>query len=528
MTDRDGEARVRYRFSPLERRGVIAGWRGGQIASVATGLVMGVLTLRSRPTVGGVLLAVACAASGVALAFWPLRGRTGEQWLPLVVRWLVAVATGGHRRLASGPGVGHVASLGSGGTGRGASVAGPRPGGGRGAARRTLFDGLEIIGAPPAPEQWAPDMGMVIDRAARTASAVLDVRGHSFALLGHRAQDSTIAAWARVLSSMAREGSDVHRVQWTESCLPDAGDAVRRHRARHAVLGPDSAAGRSYQVLLDESVPAARRHRVLLVVSIHTGRSARSIRAAGGGTAGTGVVLGREVLSLQRALDATDVALEGVLGPAALCRVMREASSRVVETDGSGAGGEPAGDPDPGPGAAVDEPPTGWPWPMAVEPHWDAVRTDATWHATYWIAEWPRVEVTPDFLGPLLFLPLRRVITLTMEPVSPSRAARQVAQARTADIADGELRRRSGFLTTARHGRESQGVEERDVELSDGHAQYRFSGYVTVTAESRRALTTACGAVEQAAGQSRIELRLLYGEQDVAFTCSLPLARGLS
>jgi hypothetical protein len=115
-----------------------------------------------------------------------------------------------------------------------------------------------------------------------------------------------------------------------------------------------------------------------------------------------------------------------------------------------------------------------------------------------------------------------------MEPVSPSRAAHQVAQARTADIADGELRRRNGFLTTARHTREKESVEERDVELSDGHAQYRFSGYVTVTAESREELTAACAAVEQAAGQSRVELRLLYGEQDVGFTCSLPLGRGLS
>jgi hypothetical protein len=165
---------------------------------------------------------------------------------------------------------------------------------------------------------------------------------------------------------------------------------------------------------------------------------------------------------------------------------------------------------------------------MAVEPHWDAVHIDATWHATYWIAEWPRVDVTPDFLGPLFFSPLRRSIVLTMEPVSPSRAARQVAQARTADLADSELRRRGGFLVTARHTREKESVEDRDVELADGHAQYRFSGYATVTADSRAELSAACAAVEQAAGQARIEVRLLYGEQDVAFTCSLPLGRGLS
>jgi hypothetical protein len=525
VVERDRHERVQYRFSPLERRGVIAGWRGGQIASVAAGLVIGVLALRSRPSVGGVLVAVACVAGGVALAFWPIRARTGEQWLPLVVRRVVAVGTGGRRQLAPGPGSGHVANLGADGTEAGASVTGPGPTVGRGTGRRTLFDGVEIVRVPSLPDRWAPDMGMVVDRSARAAAAVLAVRGHSFALLGHREQDSTIAAWARVLSSMAREGSDVHRLQWIESCLPDDGGAVRRHRADHAVLGQESAAGRSYQALLDESAPATRRHRVLLVLSIHTGRSSRAIRVAGGGTVGTGVVLGREILSLQRSLEVTDVTLDGVLGPGALVRVIREASSRTVDAEGGddmrrpGPAGEPGADPHPVPG---------WPWPMAVEPQWDAIRTDATWHTTYWIAEWPRVDVTPDFLGPLLFLPLRRTITVTMEPVSPSRAARQVAQARTADIADGELRRRNGFLTTARHTREKESVEERDVELSDGHAQYRFSGYVTVTAESREELTAACAAVEQAAGQSRVELRLLYGEQDVGFTCSLPLGRGLS
>ena len=69
---------------------------------------------------------------------------------------------------------------------------------------------------------------------------------------------------------------------------------------------------------------------------------------------------------------------------------------------------------------------------------------------------------------------------------SPSRAARQVAQARTADLADGELRRRGGFLVTARHTREKESVEDRDHELADGHAQFRFSGYVTVTTDTRR------------------------------------------
>jgi hypothetical protein len=383
----------------------------------------------------------------------------------------------------------------------------------------SVFGGLSIEALPFGPEGSTFEVGTVLDGPSRTATAVLSVRGHSFALLGPGDQDARIASWARVLSAMAREGSDVHRIQWIESCLPDDGRSVREHWSKHAVLGADTPAGRSYRELVDQSSPVTRRHRVLLALSIHTSRSSRSIRAAGRGRVGLGAVLNREVLSLHRALDGADISVDGVLGPAALARAVGESYAP---------GGRPGGDAaDHGPRPPVVVGPS-WPWPMSVDPHWDAVRTDGTWHATYWIAEWPRVDVTPDFLGPVLFSSLRRTVVLTMEPVSPARAARQVAQARTADIADGEMRRRGGFLVTARHTREKEGVEERDSELADGHAQYRFTGYVTLTADTRPELATARAALEQAAGQSRIEIRLLYGEQDVAFACGLPLGRGLS
>jgi hypothetical protein len=307
--------------------------------------------------------------------------------------------------------------------------------------------------------------------------------------------------------------------------LPDDGDAVREHVRRHAVLGPETDPGRSYAHLVDSSTPVTRRHRVLVPLTVHTGHAARAIRASGGGDKGASAVLLRELVSLQRQLEAADVTVDGVLGPGALASVCREAGSTLSDLDAPNDGS--TGRTGRGRAAPV-EPSITWPWPTATEATWDAVRTDGTWHTTYWIAEWPRVEVTPDFLGPLLFSPVRRTMAVTMEPISPSRAARQVAQARTSDLADGELRRRGGFLVTARHKREREGVEQRDVELTDGHAQYRFSGYVTVTGASKDQLYEARAEIEQAAGQARVDLRLLYGEQDRALTCTLPLGRGLS
>lgn len=511
--------RVRYRFGPLERRGLIAGWRGGQIASVAAGLVVGVFVLRWRPSVAGVILALGFAGAGVMVAVWPVGGRTAEQWCPLVVRWAMAGLTGSRLQLAGAPRTGQAVRVDADGVATPVPAAPGRPPGVR-LAPTGVFEGLRLVGCPVA--DGATDAGVAIDARSRTATAVLAVRGHSFALLGPSDQDARVAGWARVLAALAREGSAVHRVQWVESCLPDDGGGARRYLRHHAELDGESAAARSYSDLVEQSAPVTRRHRTLLAVSVHTSHAGRAIRASGGGDAGVGAVLLREAMALQRLLEDTDATVEGILSPDALAAVYRQAMAPLSQLVSPGS--PPFGrDSDVGGTGAA-----GPPWPMAVAPTWDAVHTDGTWHATYWIAEWPRVDITPDFLGPLLFSSVRRSISLVMEPVSPSRAARQVAQARTADIADGELRRRGGFLVTARQTREKEGVEHRDTELADGHAQYRFSGYVTVTADDRDALREGCAALEQAGGQARLELRRLYGEQDVAFACTLPLGRGLA
>ncbi len=506
-------ARVRYRFPPLERRGVVAGWRGGQIAVVAGGLLLAVVAVRAAPSVAGVLVAVALVGVAVALAFWPIGGRTGEQWLPLVARWVWSGAAGRRRQLDPGPRRGvPVAVDSSTGTPPRLRTCGSSPG--SAPAGVTVFDGLRVEELPGDPAGSTGPVGVVVDGRARALTAVLAVRGHSFALLGPEEQDARVGAWARALASLAREGSAVHRVQWVETCLPDDGGSVKGYLADRAVLGADTPAGATYRALIDESSPVTHRHQVVVAVTVRPARAAGMVRAGGGGLERVGAVLVREIDGLRRAFEGADVTVDGVLGPGALTELLA-------------APWRPAGWRDRCVTATTDRP-CSTVWPMAVEPRWDAVRTDAVWHAVYWIAEWPRVEVTPDFLGPLLFAPLRRSLSLVMEPVGPVRAARQVAQSRTADLADGELRRRGGFLVTARHARERESVEARDEELADGHAQFRFSAFLIVTADSRGELTAACAALEQAAGQSRLEVRLLYGQQDAALLCGVPVGRGLA
>ena len=63
-----GDGGSRYRFGPRERGGALAGWRAGQIVTVAVGLVFGVLVLRWEPDALGVAAAIGVLVLYGALA----------------------------------------------------------------------------------------------------------------------------------------------------------------------------------------------------------------------------------------------------------------------------------------------------------------------------------------------------------------------------------------------------------------------------------------------------------------------------
>ena len=114
-----------------------------------------------------------------------------------------------------------------------------------------------------------------------------------------------------------------------------------------------------------------------------------------------------------------------------------------------------------------------------------------------------------------------------MAPVPSDQALRQARSARTADVADEQLRARAGFLPSARREKESEGTARRELELADGHCEFRFSGYVSVTAPDLESLLATCAETEHLAQAAHVELRRLFGRQAEARTWTLPLGRGL-
>src|SRR5207237_1370601 len=155
-------------------------------------------------------------------------------------------------------------------------------------------------------------------------------------------------------------------------------------------------------------------------------------------------------------LDSADVHVVGALRPGMVATTIRVAFdpwsrpglARLAAADADRDG--------------IDE---GAAWPVASETAWASYRSDGSVHATYWIASWPRNDVGAAFLSPLLLhAQMVRSIAVTLEPIAPLRAMREVEASRTSDVADQELRGRMGFIETARRRRIAEATAQREEE----------------------------------------------------------------
>ena len=511
MDEPDASARA-YRFGPLERRGLVGGLRHGQLAVLATGAAAAVIVFRAVSGGRGLLVGLLLAAAAATVAFVPIRGRPPAEWAPVLMRWLRLSACGGARYRSTQPLAGVSAPL------DGTELR----------RERDLPDslaGCEILGVPVDPGQ---DVGVFRDPALGALTAVLAVRVRAFGLLGEAEQARRLARWGQVLAGLARNRTPVRRVGILERTVPSDGDELQRYlvEARDRALPVTDPALRSYEALLDCAGDVTQDHELFVALQVDERRAcARAGRLAHGRHSTRQetacAVLVRELTTFATRFDPSDVTVEGALTPRMLARAIRlafdpygrERLNRLTAASPDLAGADPSAC-----------------GPTAADVAWSSYRTDGAVHRTYWVAQWPRLAVGPTFLSPLLLDGQAvRSVAIVLEPIAPERARREVEAQITTDEADEQLRAERGFRTTARQRRALSGARERERELADGHQEVRFAAYVTVSARDADELEVACDRVEQAAQQAHLDLQVMWGEQDLAFTHgALPIARGMA
>jgi hypothetical protein len=501
----------RFSFGPLERRGIAGSLRAGQLVLLTAGGLGAFIAFRVTSSGAGLFGGLILVLLASLAAFLPFQGMTLEQWAPLAVAYGWRRLTGQDRYRSEHPVLGVIAGL----NGRDAR---------REPALPAALDGCEILAVPVAGGQ---EVGVFHDAAAGSLTAVMAVRVKAFGLLSESEQERRLDRWGQALSSLARTGGLVRRVQILERTVPADGDAMHRYlaEARDPSLGPDTMPRRSYEALLEDAGFVTQDHELFVALQVDERRAAskggqRSRRRDGDVRAMACAALIREMQSFATRFDPIDVVVEGVLPPRMLARAIRlaydpygrERTNRLAAADPAMAGTDPSTF-----------------GPLATEESWDLFRSDSAVHRTYWVAQWPRLAVAPTFLAPLLLsADVVRSLSVVLEPVSPERARRSVEAAITSDLADEELRTERGFRTTARQRKRQDAVVRREEELSSGHQEFRFAAFVTVSGPDEEGLELACDQVEQSAHQAYLDLQPLWGEQDAGFTFgALPIGRGL-
>jgi hypothetical protein len=497
-----------YNFGPLDRQGVLIGLRLPQLLILVGGGMAGLFMGLATGFPGGIVVMGLMLAAAVLFTMVPVQGLTLESWAPIVLAFAVQRATGENEYRSDAPLQG---SAGPGG--KAPKVTLPKP-----------IQDIEFLEAEVEPGKPAL-MGVVKDRLRNTYLAVLAVRGRAFYLLEEEEQERMLAGWGDVISSLAHSGSAVTRLQWVERTYPEAGNSIGAYLKEAIRLNPGHRAVQSYLELAGDAAPRTLEHESFLVVELAASKARRQIRQVGGKDRDKGAcaVLARTLGFVADRLEGIGViGLEvvGVLPPRLLAKVFVDAfdpdgrarRDRRGQRFPDDEGVEPAN-----------------PWPAATRTSWSSFGCDSAVSATFWVREWPLRPVGPDFLAPLLLgTRSRRTVSVVMEPVPAAQAERQAVARQTEHATNAEIREKLGFLTSARTKREEDQAERRDQELSLGHADVRFSAYVTVGADSDADLEEACGEVEMAAHECRLDLLRLYGQQDTAFTFTLPLCRGLS
>jgi hypothetical protein len=481
------EAPATYTFGRRDRGGLLLGLRAGQLATLAVGFGSVLVGFLYAGSGGGLIGFTALAGLGF-LALFPVQGRPLVDWARPLANFAYARATRKARYLG-GPAAlhrcGHIARFDLPGLGQ----------------HLRVFETNTIEGPVAAlrmGERW---------------TVVLRVRGSNYVLADRASQERSIAAWGALLSQSGQEGSHIAAIQWLERTIPDSGRELDEWWRHHG--DPASPYARAYEALIERAGPAATRHESFVAVAIDATKLRRSIRRAGGGPEGTTKVLLSELAWIRHSLTACDVEVLGTLGSADLVRLVRTqydpAASTLYDLERRVLRPIAAG-------------------PIAAEAHWDHYRSDSGVHAVYWVAEWPSVPVEAAWIYPLIALGgIRRTVSVTAEPIPPSRSLRELRSQRVAKRADEAQRRRMGQVETAQDDEEYAALERRERELVRGHTEYRFTSWITVTAADRDELEAACALVEQAAVRSALEVRRVYGEVDQAFLRGgLPLTQGVT
>jgi hypothetical protein len=519
------QTQTTYQFGALEHRGVLAGLSRLQLCVIGTASAVCVVLIVIAGIAGLIASAVLMAAA-FALSFKKSKARPLVHWLPIMSSYVARRLTKRTAYRSPAPSMGtHI------------RVPLDENGEVPDSAAIEIVDRAnhspEVIGdveIAETPYRSGEPLGMLADRDRHTFTAVFRCDPRPFVLESREVQEQRLAAWGGWLANIARSGS-LSRLQILERTVISDTDSLKRYFDRHRdhAMEEGSPLVQSYRELLDAAGSVGQEHEILLCAQIARTNpdTEKRIRRQGRDTdIGAGKLLANECQALTDRLRRAAISAEP-LSADGLARALKDGFDPFTRPQRKRLQARSNGQ-----ASSV------YAWPLAADETRETYTTDSASHKTMWIGEWPRIDVDATFLSPLLLhtqKPIQdtgrqsvRTLSIVMEPVSVSASVRQAEASVRQDIADDSIRRRFGFMPTARRKKQQEAANRREQELALGHAELRTTGFLTVSATDTDTLDDAVSDVQDAAQLSHLETYILRGEQASAFCAgALPLCRGL-
>lgn len=515
------DQKTTYNFGALERRGVILGLSVAQTLVLLVGSATTVLFLAAG---GGLGIATLCLTLAAGLVFLRRQGRPLVHWVDAVLLYGARRLLGRTRWRSRAPWQGTHVRIPISDDGQ--------PNLASAHVTKRPCDTPDAIGPVEILETdfgSGQALGVVADREKNTFTCAFRCESRPFALESRSVQERMLANWGAWFSGIARTAT-ISRLQWIERTVVSGTDDIERffEENRDQRLSEDSAQIQSYRQLIETAGAVSREHELLVALQIKRGNPAVEQRVRRHGKSDAAVchvlsVEARAVIDRLRRADLTSTAPLSAEGVACAIKdafdpFSRPARHRLIEADPKRDGIAPE-----------------LAWPLATDETAHSYRSDSALHRTMWLGEWPRLDVEPAFLLPLLLQTEGlRTVSVVFEPVPPRKSLRKAEGAVLQDVTDEAIRDRFGFLTTARRRKEQEGALRREQELVAGHAEVRMAGFLTVSVAAEQdhpadALDNASAAAQDTAQLSLLEPDSRPGEQAQAFACgALPLCRGLS
>jgi hypothetical protein len=434
------------------------------------------------------------------LAFGRVHGLSADEWLTLAVRHQIAMATR-----------------------RNVFVSGafaPR-------SRRTGRQPMDLPGVLArlrfldAPDGLGDSVGVSHDPVAGTYTAVARVLFPGLALVDTDKQSARVTAWATFLRSHCTENSPIVRVAVHQRCLPADGAALRSWTERHIAPDAPDQAVLALTELMRDAGPTATTRETYLCVTLSAARARHAVKGAGGGQIGAAAVLVRELHAMRASLDAAGIQVVEWLGPRGLAQAVRTAYDPEAQlmlaqraTDAAApewTGVEPGLDPD-------------LAGPAQAESSWGTYRHDGAWTVSYQVRTWPQSEVYATFLQPLLRprTNARRSLSLVYEPLGPRKARQELAREKVRRDSARTLRAKAGRDESEDERREAMVARAQDAARASGHGVLRMTALIAVTVTDAQELDTACAELQADASAAGLEVRRMWGAQDVGFSIAAP------